>query len=292
MILSVGEILLDVYAKENPSSIDMKGRIGGAPFNVAANIASNGGDVSFYGAVGKDEFGSFLEKEARAYPFQKLLIDETEYPTSLAPVSLNNGERSFSFLRGADYHLSPKRLEDFSLNAGDIIHIGSLMLNEEEGGIFFVRTNGFAKMKGVYLSFDMNLRSGLFEDQEEARGVYESICSCIDFLKASEEDLEFLGMSAEELKNHYMKEKSILFVSRSSNGSDVYIGNEHYSVPSKKIDVVDSTGAGDAFFARILMELDQCLDPFSLSAQKWKEVLMKANEDGAEACLHEGALKQ
>ena len=88
-----------------------------------------------------------------------------------------------------------------------------------------------------------------------------------------------------------MKEKSIHFVSHSSNGSDVYIGNEHYSVPSKKIDVLDSTGAGDAFFARILLELDHCSDPYSLSIENWKEILMKANEDGANACLHKGALK-
>lgn len=290
MILSVGEILLDVYAKENSSSLDMNGKIGGAPFNVAANIARNGGNVSFYGAIGKDGFGSFLAKEAEAYPFKTLLLDETEYPTTLALVSLRNGERSFSFLRGADFHLSSERLNDFSLNKGNIIHLGSLMLNEEEGARFFLKTRAFARKKGVYLSLDINIRPTLFENQNEARYVFEEVCSCVDFLKASEEDLEFLGMSPKELKNRYMKEKSILFVSRSSNGSDVYIGNEHHSVPSKKIDVLDSTGAGDAFFARILLELDCCFDPYSLSIENWKEILMKANEDGANACLHQGAL--
>ncbi len=290
MILSVGEILLDVYAKENSSSLDMNGKIGGAPFNVAANIARNGGNVSFYGAIGKDGFGSFLAKEAEAYPFKTLLLDETEYPTTLALVSLRNGERSFSFLRGADFHLSGKRLEDLSLKSGDIIHVGSLMLNEEEGARFFLKTRAFARKKGVYLSLDINIRPTLFENQKEARYVFEEVCSCVDFLKASEEDLDFLGMSPKELKNRYMQEKSILFVSRSSNGSDVYIGNEHYSVPSKKIDVLDSTGAGDAFYGRILLKLDQCSDPYALSAQKWKEILTKANEDGANACLHQGAL--
>lgn len=290
MILSVGEILLDIYAKENLSSLDMNARIGGAPFNVAANIASNGGNVSFYGAIGKDGFGSFLRKEAEAYPFKTLLLDETEYPTALALVSLRNGERSFSFLRGADFHLSSERLNDFSLNKGDILHIGSLMLSEDEGRTFFKQASVFAQKKGIYLSLDLNIRPTLFENQKEARCVFEEVCSCVDFLKASEEDLEFLGMSPEELKNRYMKEKSILFVSRSSNGSDVYIGNEHYSVPSKKIDVLDSTGAGDAFYGRILLELDQCSDPYALSAQKWKEILTKANEDGANACLHQGAL--
>lgn len=291
MILSVGEILLDIYAKENLSSLDMNARIGGAPFNVAANITSNGGNVSFYGAIGKDGFGSFLRKEAEAYPFKALLLDGTEYPTTLALVSLRNGERSFSFIRGADFHLSSERLNDFSLNKGDTLHIGSLMLSEDEGRTFFKQASVFAQKKGVYLSLDINIRPTLFENQKEARYVFEEVFSCVDFLKASEEDLEFLGMSPEELKNRYMKEKSILFVSRSSNGSDVYIGNEHYSVPSKKIDVLDSTGAGDAFFARILLELDHCSDPYSLSIKNWKEILMKANEDGANACLHKGALK-
>lgn len=291
MILSVGEILLDIYAKENLSSLDMNARIGGAPFNVAANIASNGGNVSFYGAIGKDGFGSFLRKEAEAYPFKTLLLDETEYPTTLALVSLRNGERSFSFLRGADFHLSSERLNDFSLNKGDILHIGSLMLSEDEGRIFFKQASVFAQKKGIYLSLDINIRPTLFENQKEAICVFEEACPCVDFLKASEEDLEFLGMSPEELKNRYMKEKSILFVSRSSNGSDVYIASEHYSVPSKKIDVLDSTGAGDAFFARILLELDHCFNPYSLSIENWKGILMKANEDGANACLHKGALK-
>lgn len=291
MILSVGEILLDIYAKENLSSLDMNARIGGAPFNVAANIASNGGNVSFYGAIGKDGFGSFLRKEAEAYPFKALLLDGTEYPTTLALVSLRNGERSFSFIRGADFYLSSERLNDFSLNKRDTLHIGSLMLSEDEGRTFFKQASVFAQKKGVYLSLDINIRPTLFENQKEARYVFEEVFSCVDFLKASEEDLEFLGMSPEELKNRYMKEKSILFVSRSSNGSDVYIGNEHYSVPSKKIDVLDSTGAGDAFFARILLELDHCSDPYSLSIENWKEILMKANEDGANACLHKGALK-
>lgn len=290
MILSVGEILLDIYAEEKSSSLEMNGRIGGAPFNIAANIARNGGKVSFYGAIGKDGFGSYLAKEAEAYPFKTLLLDETEYPTTLALVSLRNGERSFSFIRGADFHLSGERLEDFSLKSGDIIHIGSLMLNEEEGARFFLKTRAFARKKGAYLSLDINIRPTLFENQKEARCVFEEVCSCVDFLKASEEDLEFLGMSPEELKGRYMQEKSILFVSRSSNGSDVYIGNEHYSVPSKKIDVLDSTGAGDAFFARILLELDCCFDPYSLSIENWKEILTKANEDGANACLHQGAL--
>lgn len=291
MILSVGEILLDVYAEERTHVLGMQGRIGGAPFNVAANIARNGGRVSFYGAVGKDGIGSFLEKEAEAYSFQKLLLDKREEPTTLALVSLNDGERNFSFLRGADFHLSSDKLDDFSLNAKDIIHIGSLMLSKEEGGLFFYKAFNLAKKKGFYISFDMNLRSNLFESQKEARHVYETIYPCVDFLKASEEDLNYLGMSPEELKSHYMKEKSVLFVTRSSNGSEVYVGEEHYSVSSKKIDVVDSTGAGDAFFARILLEIDLCPDPFSLSSERWKEILIKANEDGAEACLHRGALE-
>lgn len=291
MILSVGEILLDVYSEEKSSVLEMNGKIGGAPFNVAANVAKNHGDVSFYGAIGKDGFGSFLEKEAKAYPFKKLVLEKTEYPTTLAIVSLVNGERSFSFLRGADFHLHSKKLETLPLNIGDILHLGSLMLSEEEGARFFLNAVSFAKRKGAYVSFDMNLRLDIFQNEKEARYAYENVFPDIDFLKVSEDELQFLGMTPEELKNHCMKKKSVLFVTHSSKGSDAYIKNEHYSIPSRKIDVVDSTGAGDAFFARVLLELDKASDPFSLSREKWEELLMKANEDGAQACLHKGALE-
>ena len=57
MVLSIGEILVDIFKDKSGQTVFP----GGAPFNVACNIAHFNGDVGFYGAVGKDQYGTFLK---------------------------------------------------------------------------------------------------------------------------------------------------------------------------------------------------------------------------------------
>ena len=56
MILSVGEILVDMIGVENSFTM----YVGGAPFNVAVNAKRAGAPVSFLGKVGDDVAGRFL----------------------------------------------------------------------------------------------------------------------------------------------------------------------------------------------------------------------------------------
>ena len=101
MVLSIGEILVDIFKEGESKSIFA----GGAPFNVAANIAHFNGDVAFYGAVGRDEYGDFL-KEFAFKRIKRLFIETKEdKSTTQAIVTLTNGERSFKFVRddGSDF---------------------------------------------------------------------------------------------------------------------------------------------------------------------------------------------
>ena len=62
MILSIGEILVDIFVNGDKKTVYP----GGAPFNLACNIKKFNGDVSFYGAVGKDQYGEFLSETISA----------------------------------------------------------------------------------------------------------------------------------------------------------------------------------------------------------------------------------
>ncbi|HBM70154.1 MAG TPA: hypothetical protein DD377_02000 [Firmicutes bacterium] len=140
MIICIGEILLDIYGESKNSSLVMNGKLGGAPFNVAANIALNGGSSSFYGVVGNDFFGDYIALEASKYHIKNLKIERSdEGNTTLAYVSNQKGERSFGFVRnpGADYFFG----EDFpfEIKSGDIVHFGSLMLGKKKGRVAFNR---------------------------------------------------------------------------------------------------------------------------------------------------------
>lgn len=293
MVISIGEILLDVISKEEDSSLEMKGKLGGAPFNVAANISLIEGESKFYGVVGKDSIGEHIENEAKKYPLKKILLEkDKERSTTLALVSLTNGERSFSFMRGADYLFSSNSLDKLNISIGDIIHLGSLMLSKEEGRVFFDECLKYAKRKGAYISFDANLRLDIFKNEDEARRIYKNIFSKVDVLKLSEDELTFFGYDdPKDFYNRNMKKNSLLFVTYGPKGSALISSNNNIFVPSEPITVIDSTGAGDAFFARVLKELDELKLSLNFNRIDFYHILELANKDGAKACTHYGALQ-
>lgn len=287
MIYSIGEILLDIFSEEKEKSLNMSGKLGGAPFNVAANVALNGGDIIFVGATGDDAFGKYIENQSKKYPIRKIILDKADSNTTIALVYLNNGERSFSFLRGADYQISSKTIEKLPIKPGDIVHIGSLMLSEEKGRETFDSIVSFAKKKGVYISFDANLRLDIFKNKKEAMRVFIKTFKSVDFLKLSEDELNFFGYESPESFYPMLKKGCYLFVTYGEKGSSVTYKGETIFVPSVPVNVIDSTGAGDAFYARILKEI---ASSSNIRFVDWREMLSKANEDGAKATTHYGAI--
>ena len=139
MILCIGEILADLIGKEENGRYSYDMFIGGAPFNVAVNAKRAGAKVGFVGRVGKDPIGKFLITTAK-----KLNLDYTdiqtdgERNTTLAIVSLNNGERDFAFFRhdAADFNIDIRKIDIKRYTDLNIVHLGSLMLSEEKGRVF------------------------------------------------------------------------------------------------------------------------------------------------------------
>ena len=136
MILSIGEILADMVGSYEDGDLTFKTFCGGAPFNVAVNAKKAGAEVGFIGRVGKDVIGRFVEGQAIKANLDYLDIQiDKERNTTLAFVTLDNGERDFAFNRHdtADYNLEIE-LIDFNKYKGlKILHLGSLMLSEEKG---------------------------------------------------------------------------------------------------------------------------------------------------------------
>ena len=295
MVHCIGEILLDMFGEDKSHSLELNAKLGGAPFNVAANIAVNGGYSSFYGVLGDDQFGDFAAKEASRYPLKRLILDRSKSAnTTLAVVTIDNGERSFRFLRspGADYLLDEDRLHSLGIKAGDFVHFGSLLLSKKEGRSFLRKAISYCHKAGAFVSFDANLRLDIFRDEEETKEIYGKLFPMVDVLKLSEDELSFFcgKEDAEAFHKERLKRKSLLFVSYGSKGSAVVTRDGSLKVSSHSVKPVDTTGAGDAFYARVLLELDSVGDLMPLSAVDYESILIKANADGAKAVSHFGAL--
>ena len=148
MLLSIGEILLDTFIKSNEEGYDAILKVGGAPFNLAARVFFKGVPSSFYGAIGDDLLGKMVSEEAKKYPLSACFLKRIpRKSTTLAVVTLLDGERSFDFLRKdeTDCFLDIDDLKRFSFSSKDIVHFGSLLLTNERGYRFLRDAIDFLK---------------------------------------------------------------------------------------------------------------------------------------------------
>ncbi len=286
MILSVGEILVDMIGAEKDGTFCYERKAGGAPFNVACAAAKFGAKSGFVGCVGDDTVGKFLEKFVKEQNLACAYVKKDDtVNTTLAFVELDkNGERSFCFYRKntADYRL-PEIPEDIFAQSG-IVHIGSLMLSESQGEQYALRLADKAKAAGKLVSFDVNFRDDIFRDTQAAVTVYKKLIEKADIVKFSEDETEIF--TSEYVKSLTDK---LVCVSLGANGSEWRYQGKSANVGSICVKPVDTTGAGDAFYAGVLSQLD------GKSKSEWTDTILNAafrfgNVCGALNTLGRGAI--
>ena len=285
MVLSIGEILVDIFIDG-----DMRTTFaGGAPFNVACNIAKfNNGQVSFYGVVGNDEHGQYLKDFAKERVSHLYLDTLDDFKTTEAIVSLDNGERSFRFNRGADYHLNLNTIKNINFKDINIVHLGSLMLSHQEGRNFINEVvKSIRSSSGSKISFDVNYRDDIFSSPEEAKNVFLDVIRQVDIIKFTEEELTLLS-GQDDIKaglEILLNPNQIAVVTLGKEGSVYYSKDTFIKVSSFPLKPVDTTGAGDAFYSYFLYRLDLGFD-----VEDVEDVLLHANVVGALTTQKKGAI--
>lgn len=289
MVLSIGEVLVDIFVEKNHKTVFP----GGAPFNVAANIAHFDGDVSFYGVVGNDEYGHLLLDFAKKKIPNAYIDVRNDRDTTQAIVTLENGERSFKFVRdnGSDYLLDIKHLDKFDLSKVSIVHIGSLMLSYSEGREFFEQVCEYIhKHISCLISFDVNYRDDIFKDEQEAKEVFINALKEADIIKFTSEELELLTNQKDVLNalKTLLNDKQVAVVTLGKDGSIFYKKDKYIKVPSYPLKPVDTTGAGDAFYSYFLYSVDQGID--LSDDNEIINTLRRANIAGGLATQKKGAM--
>ena len=291
MLICVGEILVDIFDDGKHQDI----LPGGAPFNVACNALLYTDKASFVGAVGPDENGEMLKNVVLQKGFTKpnIKVVEDRY-TSRAIVSLLNGERSFRFERalGADYSLDIKDIDISSIRDEDIVHIGSLMLSEANGREFFFElVKEIRKHSKAKISFDINYRDDIFSSPEEAKEIFLSALKEADILKFSEEEIALFSKENDMIKalDNLLNKNQIAVVTLGSSGSLYYHAGHTVYVKSFPVKLVDTTGAGDAFYSYFLASLVNNPD-FVNDDEQVVYYLTRANVAGGLTTLKKGAI--
>lgn len=301
----IGEMLIDFIPIQTGLKLkeveSFKRVAGGAPLDVAINCSKLGLPSIMLSKVAEDPFGEFLIDHLNENGVDTSYIVRTsDAETGLAFVSVTKeGERDFSFYRknAADLMLKSDEITELSIDENDILHFGSVVLQNPLMKETHHRIINEMIDKGGIISFDPNIRLSLWPSAEACRDSVWEFLEYADILKVSEEELFFItGEDVIERGIEKLFERPIeaVICTLGKDGSELYLKNNNsFKVDGYKVDVVDTTGAGDAFMGGFLYSLSKLFPTRSNLVQLLQknaiDLLSYANATGAIITSREGA---
>jgi fructokinase len=262
-VLCFGDLLIDFVPTTSGVSLadlpSFKPGAGGAAANVAVGLVRLGVSSAFMGKVGDEAFGHLL-----ADILQREGVDVTPIRfdkrarTALAFVTLTaEGERDFLFYRhpSADMLFTREEVDMASIDAAKIFHFDSISLAAPQSRATALFAADEAARAGKLISYDLNLRLPLWENEAEARGGLSEGLRRAAIVKLSDSELAFMtgGVSPEDFRSQlWHDDLKLAVLSLGEWGCIAITERSEIVVPSISVKAVDTTGAGDGFVAGLL----------------------------------------
>lgn len=263
MIVCCGEALVDMIPMADPGGgQSLKPHAGGAVFNTAIALGRLGVQSNFLSGISTDLFGKMLLSELHKSNVVTDLVLRADRPTTLAFVELNNGQASYVFYdeNTAGRMLDPEDLPAIPETA-TAMYFGGISLINEPAAEFYLALAVRESKKRVIMA-DPNIRANFITDEARYRARLERLISCVDILKVSDEDLDWIitGPMTQIEKANVLRERgpTAVVLTRGSEGACALYGDDQMvEVPVPKVKVSDTVGAGDTFNAGFLANLLQ-----------------------------------
>lgn len=222
---------------------------GGSAANTIHALSKMGVKSGFISFIGKDETGAFFENSMNSVGVKSYLFHVDTASGTAHTIISSDGERTFATNLGASLELNEKVITADILNKWEYCYIeGYLVANKP----VFEKAISTAKECGCKVILDL----ASFNVVEDNRDFLNELLPQIDIIFANEEEAKALTLMSAEESLHYLAEKvEIAVVKVGKNGSFIKRGNEVVQIGCNKIDVVDTTGAGDMYAAGFLYGL-------------------------------------
>lgn len=295
-----GENLIDLVEVSINDGIPQYAALpGGGPFNIAIAAARQGCDVDYLTPISKDRLGKLIA--ARLHDSGVNLASAmSDAPTSLAVVSLEDGQPAYAFYRTntAERQVSSSQFAEYLINPPWAFHVGSLALSEGQDAEDWEAMFMACQRKGVITSLDPNVRAALIPDPDAYRARIERMIPKADIIKLSDEDITWLfpKNSLEESFAHLCKiaGDALVILTMGAEGSIAKSGLAEVKCPSHLTpELIDTVGAGDTFMASILAWLKgnaiwEGQDVTSLDEEKLMAMLKRASLASSINCTRQG----
>lgn len=259
MIAVIGENVVDMFPQADGSFV---AKVGGSPLNVAVGVAKQGVASCYLSPISTDAFGDSIADYLQHVGVKLPADNRSSCPTSLAFVSFDQHQQPhYSLYRQgiADRDINTARLLEKLPSECQILHTGSLAL-EPADQAKLMPVLAQARSKGIWVSVDINVRLAFVSDVDAYRSYLEDIIQIADIIKASDEDLSSLfpdmPPAAALTYLQQLNPAALIAFTRGADGAQLYFAGqriEQAGIPATPF--VDTVGAGDTFFANLLVGL-------------------------------------
>lgn len=275
IVVGIGELLWDML----PSGK----KAGGAPINFVYHASCLGAEGYAISAVGDDEYGKEIVDELDKNHIQHL-IEKVPYPTGTVQVELADGIPTYTINeRVAWDHISPTSNAIDLAEKADAICFGTLAQRSRQSRETIQAILSFAP-EDAYRLFDLNLRQHYYDKELIEESLYLA-----NVLKVNDDEFKVLkdlfGLEGTEkdLALWFIEKYNLrmLVLTAGASHSTIYTKEEVSHLPTPKVQVADTVGAGDAFSGALIISL--------LQGASLDEAHRFAVETAAFVCTREGA---
>ena len=233
-------------------------RSGGSAANTAAGLAGLGARVAFIGKVSDDQLG-----EVFRHDIQAVGVDFTTRPlqeglsTARCLIFVTpDAQRTMQTFLGACTAFSSDDVDDEIIKNSKVLYMEGYLWDAPRAIEGLLKAIDVAKTAGTRVSFTLSdaFCVDRFRDQ-----FLDLIRNHVDILFANETEILSL-FQVEDFDTAQEQIRGLCEVSaltRSEKGSVVVAGDQTHVIEAQKVNVVDTTGAGDAYAAGFLYAYTQ-----------------------------------
>jgi fructokinase len=299
-VVCLGEALVDLLPERRGLLEDcdrFEACAGGAPANVATGLARLGARVAFRGVIGDDPFGRLLVRKLEAEGVRCAFRLTRERPTGVWFVALDaRGERSFfspNARFSADKLIAPGDVDRALLARATWLHVGSSAHVLPDGQTALREAIAAARALGTRVSFDPNVRAHLWDDLGALRRLCADVLPACSLVKVSEDEAEVVTGEADPARAAARLATlgvPLVCVTLAERGALVRRGEDFLHVTAERVEVVDTTGAGDAFVAGLLAAIRGGGPVEALPRADLERAIAFANRVAGRVCTRVGAV--
>jgi fructokinase len=256
----IGEALVDLV--RDPAAGGYREAPGGSPFNVAIGLARLGNRTSLMARLSDDRYGLLLRSTAAAEGVDLQAAPRAAERATVATATVDAaGQVTYEFdMDGtADWQWTAAELRELSPGT-ELLHFGSIASWTPPGAARIADLVGDLRASGsVLISYDPNVRPVVFGGRVRGIEMLERSVRDAHVVKASREDVEWLypEIAPDNVAARWGRlGAKLVVVTDGAQGATAYRGTRApLHRPGRRVTVVDTIGAGDAFTAGLLTGL-------------------------------------